>query len=251
MENIYDLDPNKWKPGRGNKYVRFNEEEIRREIAAKNPGYYEVRILMSDFYNTKLSAYFHSDNPDPVIKQMLEWRYPDNCTINFYLTINPVKEYCEAREQFYSLRKCKIMTQDEDIDRLTWFATDVDPEHPAGTSATLEEKETARMQAREVYNYMTGLGFADPEIVDSGNGYHLKYRIDLPKTDETQEMLCSLNASLCEQFSMVDKAVKNSSRILKLPGTIAMKGRHTADRSYRPAFIIRDAAQIERGNNAE
>ena len=34
MENIYDLDPNKWKPGRGNKYVRFNVEEIRRETVA-------------------------------------------------------------------------------------------------------------------------------------------------------------------------------------------------------------------------
>lgn len=229
----------------------FNEAEIRREIATKDPGIYELRILMSDFYSTKLSAYFYSNDPDQVIKQMLECRYPDNCTINFYLTINPVKEYCEAREQFYSLRKCRIMTQDEDIDRLTWFAIDVDPEHPAGTSATLEEKETALCQAREVFDYMTGLGFTDPVIVDSGNGYHLKYKIDLPKTDETQEMLCSLNTSLCEQFSMVDKAVKNSSRILKLPGTIAMKGRNTETRPYRPALIIREPAQIERGNNAE
>lgn len=238
MENIYDLDPNKWKPGRGNKYLLFNEAEIRREIATKDPGIYGLRILMSDFYSTKLSAYFYSNDPDQVIKQMLEWRYPDNCTINFYLTINPVKQYCEAREQYYSLRKCRIMTQDEDIERLSWFAIDVDPEHPAGTSATLEEKHVALRQAGEVYHYMAGLGFSDPVIVDSGNGFHLKYKIDLPNNDETQEMLKALNASLCEQFPLVDKSVKNASRILKLPGTIAMKGRHTADRSYRPAHIL-------------
>ena len=245
MTELYEFEnPQAWTEGRGNRFLRFNLDEMRREIAYKAPGIYEIRVLMSDFYSTKLSAYFHSSNPDPVLKQLVEWRYPDNCCINFYLTINAVKEYCEAREQFYSLRKCRIMTQDEDIDRLTWFAIDVDPEHPAGTSATLEEKNRALEQAKEVYEYMKGLRFLHPEIVDSGNGYHLKYKIDLPNDDDTQDMLKALNTSLSEQFSMVDKAVKNASRILKLPGTIAMKGRHTEDRSYRPATILK-APQTE------
>lgn len=252
MSEIFEFtDPGKWTAGNGNEYLRFNVEEIRKEIATKAPGIYELRILMTDFYSTKLSAYFHSSNPDPVIRQMLAWRYPPNCCINFYLTVNPVKEYCEAREQYYSLRKCRIMTQNEDVDRLTWFALDVDPEHPAGTSATLEEKHRAFLQAKEVYAYMAGMGFTDPMIVDSGNGYHLKYKIDFPNTDEAQGMLEALNTSLCDQFSMVDRSVKNAGRILKLPGTIAMKGRHTADRSYRPARILDSLAEAEGRSDAE
>ena len=229
-----------WVAGRGNDFLRFCKDQIRKEIDNKEPGMYELRVLMTDFYSTKLSAYFYSYDPDPVIQQMLGWKYPPNCCVNFYLSLNPVKEYCESREQFNSLRKCRVMTQDNDIDRLTWFAVDIDPEHPAGTSATDEEKGLAKEQAAEVLEYMEGLNFLDPEIVDSGNGFHLKYRIDMPNTSENQEMLKILNDSLADRFSMLDRSVKNASRILKLPGTMAMKGRHTDARPYRPAVILRD-----------
>ncbi len=227
-----------------NKYARFDVDQIRREIAGKAPGIYELRILMSDFYNTKLSAYFHTDAPEPVIEQMLNWRYPENCCVNWYLTINSVQDYCEAREQYYSLRKVKVMTQTEDIDRLTWFAVDVDPEHPAGTSATDEEKAMAKAQAVEVYHYMQSIGFSGPEIVDSGNGYHLKYRVDLENTEENRKTLKLLNNALNKQFPLVDRATTDANRILKLPGTVAMKGRSTESRPFRMARILREAAPI-------
>lgn len=201
---------------------------------------------MSDFYSTKLSAYFHTEDPNPVIEQMLNWKYPENCCINWYLTINPVMEYCEAREQYYCLRKSKIMTQTEDIDRLTWFAIDVDPEHPAGTSATDEEKATAKKQAVEVYHYLDSIGFSGPEIVDSGNGYHLKYRVDLPNTEESRHTLKRLNNMLNKQFPLVDRATTDANRILKLPGTMAMKGRSTDSRPFRMARIIRDPAPLKK-----
>lgn len=229
-----------------NKYIRFDAEQIRREIAAKVPGIYEIRILMTDFYNTKLSAYFHTDDPDPVLNQMMNWRYPQDCTVNFYMTINPCKEYCEAREQFNSLRKSRVMTQEEDIERLTWFAIDVDPEHPAGTSATNEEKESARLQAEQVLRFMKNLGFGKPEIVDSGNGYHLKYRIDLENTQENRDYLKMLNESLHKQFPMVDQSIKDANRILKIPGTVAMKGRSTEKRPYRDAVILQEAEELRR-----
>ena len=234
-----------------NKYVQFDESQIRKEIAAKVAGIYEIRILMTDFYNTKLSAYFDRDHPDQVISQMLRWNYPADCCVNFYMTINPVKEYCTAREQFNSLRKCRIMTQEEDIERLTWFAVDVDPEHPAGVSATDAEKETARTQAKEVLAYMETIGFTDPEVVDSGNGFHLKYRIDLPNIAENRDYLKMLNEDLNKRFPLVDKAIKDANRILKIAGTVAMKGRNTKDRPFRKAYIIREAGAITEERHAE
>lgn len=225
--------------------IGFNEQEIRREIQNKPPGIYELRILMTDFYNTKLSAYFDRDAPDEVIKQMMQWRYPANCCVNWYLTSNPVKEYCRSREQFDNLRKCRVMTQDDDVDRLAWLALDVDPEHPAGTSATDEEKAQALEQAKGVYTFMEGYGFRFPEIVDSGNGYHLKYRVDLPNDEVNRAFLASVVDALHDRFPFIDKAVKNPSRILKLPGTIAMKGRNTKERPFRMAYIIREAGTDE------
>lgn len=222
-----------------NRNIRFDEEQIRKEISNKVPGIYELRIIMSDFFNTKLSCYFPSDAPDIMISQMKGWNYPPNCCINFYLTINPVKDYCEAREQYLCLRKSRVMTSIGDIDRITWFAVDVDPEHPAGISASNKEKEAARQQAHEVNRYMEGLGFSLPEFVDSGNGYHLKYRIDLPNTPENREHIKLMNESLHKKFPMVDRSLKDVSRVLKLPGTMAMKGRPTTDRPFRMARILK------------
>ena len=223
-----------------NKNIRFDEEQIRKEISYKEPGIYELRIIMSDFFSTKLSCYFHSEEPDSMIKQMLSWRYPDNCCINWYLTINPVRAYCEAREQFNSLRKTRIMTEAEDVERLTWFAVDVDPEHPRGVSASEAEKETAKAQALGICKYMREAGFSWPEVVDSGNGYHLKYRIDLENTEPNREMLRNMNRALGERFPLVDAAVKDVARVLKLPGTMAMKGRSTKERPVRMARILRE-----------
>lgn len=230
---------------------KFNEAEIRREIASKCKGIYELRILMTDFYSTKLSAYFDSDYPDEIIRQMMSRSYPKNCNVNFYLTSNPVKEYCRSREQFDNLIKCKIMTQDDDIERLTWLPIDIDPEHPAGTCATDEEKKNAWEQAEDVCHYMKAMGFDEPEIVDSGNGFHLKYRIDLPNNEEGRGVVEQLLDKLHESYPLVDVTSKNPSRILKLPGTLTMKGRHTEDRPFRWARIVQDAASTEEATNAE
>lgn len=241
--------------------IKFNEDEIRREIRGKVPGIYELRILMTDFYQTKLSAYFDSEKPDAVIEQMLKWRYPSGCCINWYLTSNPCKDYCFAMEQFGSLRKAKVMSGDEDIDRLQWLALDIDAKHPAGTCATDAEKKAAHDQAVEIFDYMTGCGFSAPEIVDSGNGYHLKYRIDLPNDNEGRSFLASMVDGLHKLYPYIDTAVKNPARILKLPGTMAMKGRNITEeiaakrsrelgrtfeaRPYRMARIIREAGREE------
>lgn len=172
--------------------MKFNKEMIYREIRNKVPGIYELRILSTDFYNTKLSAYFDSSDPEKVIRQMFSWHYPANCCVNFYLTTNPVKDYCRSREQFNNLRKAKVMTTDDDIERLTWLALDVDPIHPAGTSATDNEVKEAEEQAKTVLEHMKNEGFENPEIVFSGNGFHLKYKIDYPNDAEHRIKLACL-----------------------------------------------------------
>lgn len=230
------------------KQLKFDENEIRREIANKAPGIYEIRILMNDYFRTKLSAYFDRDYPDLVIDMLINMYYPIGCNVNFYLTSNPLKEYCRSREQFDTFRKSSIMSQDCDVARLTWLALDIDPIHPAGTCATDSEKAAARDQIDSIIEYMDKCGLSGPEIVDSGNGYHVKYPIDLPNDEQNRDFIASVFDKLHELFPLVDLSAKNPSRVLKLPGTLAMKGQNFPERPHRMAIILQDPVRKNEGN---
>jgi hypothetical protein len=110
------------------------------------------------------------------------------------------------------------------------------------SSATGQEKEHAQQLARQVMLHLRNLGFPDPVCADSGNGTHLLYAMDLPSRKDVTRILRRLLERLADQFSTehatVDKSVFNPSRISKLPGTVARKGEHTADRPHRTAQLL-------------
>lgn len=224
--------------------MKFDTETIYREIGNKVPGIYELRIYCTDFFNTRLSAYFDRDEPETVIEQMIHRHYPINCNVNFYLTVNPVNEYCRSREQFNDIRRVKVITSESDIARLNWLALDLDTIHPAGTSATSDEVAKAEEQTKTLLDHMRKEGFDNPEIVFSGNGYHLKYRIDYPNDTEHRIKISGIIDSLHARFPLINQAAKNSSFIMKLPGTLAMRGKDTAERPHRMSYIIRDPGPI-------
>ena len=226
--------------------IKIDMVQVLKEITARTAGIYEIRILMNDPYSTKLSAYFHSSEPESVLNQMMNWNYPRGYNVNFFMTVNPVKAYCEAREQFNRLMRSRVMTQDEDIERLEWLPIDIDSRHPAGTSATDDEKAAALDQAFEVFEFMRKGGFDNPEIGGSGKGYHLKYRLSdsLPNDADGRKLISDMLDYLHNEVSpMVDTATKNPARIMKLSGTMAMKGRSTEDRPFRMARILWNAGE--------
>ena len=63
-------------------------------------------------------------------------------------------------------------------------------------------------------------------LVDSGNGYHILYKIDLPTNDNglVKNILMALDQKFSNTEAKVDTTVYNPSRIAKIPGTIARKG---------------------------
>jgi hypothetical protein len=67
-----------------------------------------------------------------------------------------------------------------------------------------------------------------PIEADSGNGFHLLYRIDLPNNDEAKELVRRCLLALASRFDtpevFVDKSVFNASRITKAYGSVARKG---------------------------
>lgn len=108
--------------------------------------------------------------------------------------------------------------------------------------ATATEKAEAVTLASRVLAHLNKLGWPLPIEIDSGNGYHLVYKISLPADKLSQQWLAACLRSLAKQFdtatATVDTKVHNASRISKLPGTWVRKGPNTAERPHRIARLI-------------
>ena len=119
-----------------------------------------------------ISGYFRADSP--AIAQEIA-RYPNR---TFYQTMNRLKNACYAREQHERLmERPHETTSDSDINGYQWILVDADPVRPSGVSASKEEKEAARRVAGMVMKKLMAMGFSEPIVADSGNGYHLLFKI--------------------------------------------------------------------------
>jgi hypothetical protein len=133
------------------------------------------------------------------------------------------------------------LAHDGAVSRRKWLLIDADPVRPvAGVSATDAEKADAWETIRAVRSYLDTEGWPAPILADSGNGYHLLYRIDLPRDDGglVQRVLQELARRFDSDSVKIDQNVFNPSRICKLYGTLARKGDHTAERPHRLSAIL-------------
>jgi hypothetical protein len=161
-----------------------------------------------------------------------------------YVTLNEVDTALLARASNWARKIYKEpTTSDNDIVRRCWLPLDFDPVRPSGVSATDAEKKAARQRALEVREFLRGLEWPEPIVGDSGNGYHLLYRIHLPNNRESLELVKGILEALDFKFS--DKAVEvdvstcNAARIWKLYGTSARKGDDAKDRPHRRSGLLK------------
>jgi len=132
----------------------------------------------------------------------------------------------------------------DDVLRRRWLLIDCDPRKPKDTNATADEKSAAHQVAETVRDYLTGLGWPAPVLIDSGNGYHLLYRIDLPNgpDDGTRPLVMRVLRALAGRFDTptvtIDTSVGNPNRHGKVPGSWTRKGPHAPDRPHRPCRLI-------------
>lgn len=132
---------------------------------------------------------------------------------------------------------------DEDVTRRALLLIDCDPVRTVPeSSATDDEKAASLAKAEAIRAYLRGEEWPDPILVDSGNGTHLLYRIDLPNDEDSKVLIRGVLSALAAEFDdadvVVDQKVFNASRITKLPGTIAGKGPNTPDRPHRWAALL-------------
>lgn len=149
-----------------------------------------------------------------------------------YYTLNPVRWDLDGS------------AKNGDIVRRQWLLVDVDAVREPDTNATEREHEAARELAQRIIGELMGQGWPLPLEIDSGNGWHLLYRIDLPNDDLSKTLCRDALKALATRFdtdtAKVDKSVHNASRIAKLPGTWARKAADTPDRPQRLCRIVND-----------
>lgn len=150
---------------------------------------------------------------------------------NIYYVMNPI------REGFVS-----GSAKDRDIDYRDLLLIDIDKVGHKGESSTDAELEAAHLLSQQITNYLKSEGWDTPIRMMSGNGYHLYYVLNELPNDEVSKALVegALN-ELAGKFNngvvAVDTVVFNASRITKVPGTIARKGKNTAQRPHRMAVV--------------
>lgn len=127
-----------------------------------------------------VSGYFRADSPRIAAELA---KYPNR---TFYQLLNPVKSACYARAQHERLvERPKETTSDNDIIGFQWILIDADPVRPSGVSASAEEKEAAHAVAGKTMKRLMATGFSEPIVADSGNGYHLLFKVHI-STDDRQ-----------------------------------------------------------------
>lgn len=216
-------------------------------VAAGDTG--EVRVIGTAGC-APFGFYFGHDQIDQAADLAAEY---STTAKGVYVVMNRIDPALADRPQ---LVKTSTLTKDADIVRRTNLLIDFDPSSPdrgADDSSTDAEKEAARQRMEECYEWLREIGFPEPIFADSGNGWHLLYRIDLPNDEPTKQLISRFLKALSQRFSDdqvgIDISVHNASRITKFYGTAARKGADRPERPHRLSKLLSVPAGITEVSN--
>jgi hypothetical protein len=134
----------------------------------------------------------------------------------------------------------------ENVGRLQIIPLDIDPVRPKGQASTDAELEIARQKMLEIKSWLKEKFDCSPFITMSGNGYHILVKIPSYPLDDLnrpaiQEKVEAFIHEIQEKFN--DQKIHIDStfdlpRVMKVPGTMSVKGDNTAERPWRMCKII-------------
>lgn len=161
-----------------------------------------------------------------------------------YVVLNKTSD--EALEKLPSNRLTKMTKglgiRNEDITEYRFFFIDIDvvglrEENGEKQNASDIQHDCAREVSRQVKEYLEGLGFPDPVVIDSANGFHVLYKLSLSVTPEHKKLIkkavCALAEKLDTAECKIDTVVADPGRKIKIPGSV-----NQADQKFiRYSFI--------------
>lgn len=235
-------------PSVSNNPFQHNLNEVHGQLQVVNDCLQTLRVFLAPGQITQLVAlrveepgrstpidyagFFDFDHLDLMAREAATF---SGTAKGVHFTLNPlnpeVLNRCPNRVQ--PVRK-GILARDRDILRRSWLMIDLDPVRPKGLSATDEEKLRALEVCNRVAAFLYGHGFPYQIRADSGNGYHLYYRVDLPADDKRpHEVLRILKREFDSDAVRIDTSVASASQLTKLFGTLSAKGASTVERPHR------------------
>lgn len=225
---------------------QIDEVELRKAIEQLHPDntLFEIRIIGK---GKPISGYFH--DADTLLEQLQK---VDLRGRNIYITLNQLDDSLFAREQSERFVMGANSTSDNDVDTFKWLFIDLDPVRAAGVSSSDDELMQAVDLGKRVHKYLQDRGFEEPVKAISGNGAHLLYRIQLANDKEgenrrlIEQCLKALSMLFDNEQVKVDTANFNPSRICKLYGSLAQKGRSTKDRPHRMSYLSEDVKPVQK-----
>ena len=127
-----------------------------------------------------------------------------------------------------------------DIARRDWLLLDVEYDRPSETPTTDAEQAATLEVVRGVIETLAARGWGRPLLIDSGNGYHLRYRCDLPAEDDLlhKRVLRAAEAVANAGGVKVDQTVHNADRLARIAGTVNRKGAATVERPHRLCRLL-------------
>lgn len=228
----------------------IDKEQLRQWWRIYNPDnkLMEIRILGKGTY----SAYFKDFDTflikiEPLLNDANSTYYGN---AQAYFVLNEITPELYGREQHDRfVKNPKATTSDNDIIRRRFVFIDLDPERPAGISSSDEELEKAHLKCVAIYKFLAQIGFPEPIVAISGNGYRMTYACDMQTDEETDTIVKSFLEALSRGFSdkdvEIDKKVYNRSRIDKIIGTWAKKGSDGQERKWRMARFVKIPSKIK------
>jgi hypothetical protein len=206
--------------------VLYREEQV---VELRVPGYPRGHATTAGYFDDFVAL------ADAAL--MLSGRVP-----GVYVTVNEINPALLARGRNRVEPYAKQTTSDADVFRRRWLLIDLDPVRPSGISSTREQRQVALKRAGQCQQWLTTQGWPPPVVADSGNGFHLLYRLNLANDDDAKALVEGCLRALAERFSddtvAVDRSVGNAARITKLYGTWACKSDATEDRPHRLARLL-------------
>lgn len=198
---------------------------------------YELRA----FYEGRPHAVACCDDP---IQVALELAAAGPHGVEVYSTLNGVTPEFAGRNPPNVFRPAVGggSAGDRDIARRTQLLVDIEPERSSGTGTTDAQLAAARRLADRVSDDLAARGWTRFGLVCSGNGYHLRYRVDLPPDDHglVHRTLNGLAATYegVEHGVKIDTSVHDAARLVRMPGTRNRKGHGGQDAPHRLCELV-------------
>lgn len=219
---------------RGISMTQFNEDDVRatyRFLAHKDET--EIRVCAP----VAKSYFVHTEDEFVSVCRELNGKQ------NVYVGIN---------------ERVKGGTKDNEVCAVRAVVLDIDAVRAEGFAkepATDMELLAAGWATDKIINHFLGAGWTPPVKCMSGNGYQLwsairEIAIIESEWEDTSDRIKWFNKQVIDEFSRDDAKIDNIgnlSRIIKVIGTMSVKGKEKEDRPYRLSHSCADFKRVENG----